>query len=389
MATFKGLMKDPKSLTDEQILEMLSLLEVEKSKRNIEPTNKIKPSKETKPIIACPHCGCIGAVKCGLTAAGTQRYKCKECGKTFTESTGTIVSNSRLTKEQWIELIRGMVSRLSLSKIADNIGMSVKAAWYNKHKIQMVLTEIFKDQDQFKGIVECDECSVHLSFKGKRDPEFFIFTLGRMPRHHRCKSEKIEYLVKNGLWDRVQSNPELLDELLYGKQYLQGTNKDSVSILSGKDIAGDLYMNPACLGNIESRHVIQGFQNRFEENSILVTDGSEAYTQFAELENIHHIQVQSTDHAKGPYSLAHINSVHSNLRDYWPKNGQNLLATKYIDLGLIFFWWQEKNKDLSIAQQVEEIAAVIESKMTVPINYTFLRNRPLPLDTKKIIPEYV
>lgn len=88
--------------------------------------------------------------------------------------------------------------------------------------------------------------------------------------------------------------------------------------------------------------------------------------------------------------MSRINAVHSNLRDYMPKSGKNLLATKYLDLGLIFFWWQEKHKDLTQAEQLEALKKCItENPEAGAITYAKLRNRPLSLDTKNLIPRYV
>ena len=391
MTTFESLMKDPSGLTDEQILEIMSLLEVEKAKRNIETPHKIQSKqeepKQRKEYIPCPHCGSIGTIKCGKTAAGTQRYKCKDCHKTFTPTINTLFQNSRLTKEQWKELLRGMIEHLSLQKIADNIQMSVKAAWYNKHKVQSALLEIYGDQDTFADIVECDECTTRLSFKGKKDPDFFINHLGRLPKHHRSKYEKIEYLKKNGLMGSIR--PDLLSDTLNEQQYLKGSNRDRVCILTATDRSSNLYMKPTCLGNIESSHISQEFEGRFNSDAIMVSDGNNAYIQFAEENNIHHVQVISKDHANGPYSLSRLNSIHSNYRDHYHKGGKNLLATKYLDLGIMFFWWQQKNKDLTTAQQLEELFACISNKIAAPITYYGLRNRPLPLDTKRLIPEFV
>lgn len=154
-----------------------------------------------------------------------------------------------------MEVLRGMIEHLSLQKIANNIQMSVKAAWYNRHKIQSALLEIFGVQDTFVDIAECDECFTRLSFKGKRDPNFFVYKLGRLPKHHRSKSEKIEYLQKAGLWESLQSNPEFLDMPLYTSPVLKGSNNDQVCILSATDRSGNLYMKPVCLGSIESKHV--------------------------------------------------------------------------------------------------------------------------------------
>lgn len=393
MATFEDLMKNPSSLTDAQIMEMLSLLEVEKAKRTIGNSNINTKNADQKPqeIIPtlCPHCRSAKTVKCGKTSSGVQRYKCKECGKTFIIKTNSIFLKSRLDESQWKEIINGMVNRLSLSKIAREINVSVKTVWLNKHKIQAALQNIYSDQDTFVDIAECDECSVKMSFKGKRDPEFFIYKLGRMPRHNYSMTEKIEYLQKHGLWDELQNNPDYLDQLLHSDNYLQGTNKDRVSILSGKDRSGNLYIKPVCLGNVESRHVIQEFEGKFNGDAIIVTDSTNIYDEFAEMNNIRHEKLLAELHVNGPYSLARINSVHSNFREYWPKDGERGLATKYVDLGVAFFWWQEKCKDMTLFQQAEELWTCLQNKSLPQVTYIDLRYRPLPVDTKGIVQQYV
>uniref|UniRef100_UPI0014705BAC IS1 family transposase n=1 Tax=Bergeriella denitrificans TaxID=494 RepID=UPI0014705BAC len=60
------------------------LLDVSKSKSTLQKI--IQPRK----ISCCPHCQSSQFVKNGKTD-GNQRYLCKECGRTFVESTGTIL----------------------------------------------------------------------------------------------------------------------------------------------------------------------------------------------------------------------------------------------------------------------------------------------------------
>lgn len=83
--------------------------------------------------------------------------------------------------------------------------------WFNKQKVCTLLKEKFGQQDSFVDITECDEYYATLSFKGKRDPKFFIETLGRLPRHNRTYQEKVEYLMKHGYWQRLQQNPVRLE----------------------------------------------------------------------------------------------------------------------------------------------------------------------------------
>lgn len=158
---YQQFLDDIDNLTDEQIAELLYII-------NTKKPSEQKKDDQTKDVIVCTHCNSKNIRKHGFKS-GRQRYYCKDCNKTFVSSTGSITYHSRLTPEQWKELIRGVVENLSLSKIAKNIGTTVPTAWYNKQKICKALIEAYGVQDKFIDIAECDEYYTALSFKGKRD----------------------------------------------------------------------------------------------------------------------------------------------------------------------------------------------------------------------------
>ena len=387
MADLSVFTKHLGSLTDDELSELLSRLEIEKSRREQPEDIKGLTVKDGN-VQACPQCGSV-SIKKHDKRNGKQRYRCKDCGKTFTETSNTMLYRSKLTKEQWEKLVKGIVQHLTLSQIAEEVGLSPSGVWYNRQKILDCMKSMFTEQDRFADIAEFDEYEVHMSFRGKRDPDFFVNTLGRMPRHHRSKEEKIEYLQKAGLWAELQQNPERLEQLLYGNSFVKGTKKDSVCILTGKDRSGNLLLEPTCLGSIESKHVEQALSDKVSSDIIMVTDGSNAYKWFAELRNIQHEQIPSSQHSRGPFSLAHINAIHSKLSAYWPKNPQRLPATKYLDLNLLLFWWIEKNGHLTSPQQAEELFSYIENRLLCTSSYQNLQRRALPLDTKGLIPRFV
>lgn len=339
-------------------------------------------------IIACPHCGSV-SIKKHDKRKGKQRYRCKDCRKTFTETSNTMLYHSKLTKEQWKKLIKGMVQHLTLSQIAEEMEISTSGVWYNRQKILDYMSSMFTERDRFADIAEFDEYEVHMSFRGKRDPAFFVNTLGRLPRHHRSVGEKIEYLQKAGLLAELQKDPERLEQLLYGDSYVKGTKRDSVCILTGKDRSGNLLLEPICLGSIEAKHVEQTLSDKVSSNIIMVTDGNNAYNWFAELRNIQHEQIPASQHSRGPFSLAHVNAIHSKLATYWPDNGQRLPATKYLDLNLLLFWWIEKNERLTTPEKAEELFSYIENRLLCTTSYQSLQRRALPLDTKGLIPRFV
>src|SRR5574344_1333025 len=50
----------------------------------------------------CPLCGCIHVVRNGHRKDGTQRYVCKDCGKSFVIATNSIVSGTRKDLSGWV-----------------------------------------------------------------------------------------------------------------------------------------------------------------------------------------------------------------------------------------------------------------------------------------------
>ena len=197
-------------------------------------------------------------------------------------------------------------------------------------------------------------------------------------------SEKLQYLERNGLLSLFDNNPDELDRLLEGTRYLPGTNRDSVCILTAKDRSGNLFVKPTCVGGITSENVHEQFKDRFAEDSIMVTDGNNAYKDFAEVTSIRHEQVNADAHTKGPFSLARVNALHSQLNRFWPEGSGKLPATKYIDLYLMLFWWLQKQSDKTTDQKVDELFGYVKEQTSPTLDYDTLKERQLPLDTKGI-----
>lgn len=57
-------------------------------------------------------------VKCGKTKAGRQRYLCRTCGKTFTETKGTIFYRRRTPEDEIIETLALLAEGNRISSIA-------------------------------------------------------------------------------------------------------------------------------------------------------------------------------------------------------------------------------------------------------------------------------
>lgn len=88
----------------------------------------------------CPHCGSKAVNKFGFFN-GKQRYRCKECRKTFNLYTKTLLSWSHY-KDKWEIFINTMSQDLSLRKAEMQVGVSYASLFYWRHKIMTILNEV-------------------------------------------------------------------------------------------------------------------------------------------------------------------------------------------------------------------------------------------------------
>lgn len=279
------------NLTPEERKQLFSQLEkqLEQDKKDIsegkEPISPISNSQaKIKPhtsnpincynrIYCCVHCGSTKIKSHGVTSACNQRYICIDCGKTFTENHGKSLRFTHISKDTWLNILRGFVYNHSDTIIAHDNNLAVSTVWLCKQKVCNAIKEMYGYNDLFSGTSEADEYYCRAAFKGKRDTEFFIYTLGRMPRHHRNRQEKIEWLEENGLYERLQKeNPSYLEELLSDNEKIKrGISNEQICILTLVDENNTLYLEPVSVGRLEKAMAKVKLKQKFTgNNNVLV-----------------------------------------------------------------------------------------------------------------------
>ena len=124
-------------------------------------------------IPKCPHCNCKSEKHYKLKNKGEFNglYKCKECKKRFTVTTGTMFEGSKVPLEDWFFAIGIFLSHkkgISSIQLSKNIGVTQKTAWFMLAKIRHNLneTESFIT-DKFEGEVQMDETYIGGKPKGR------------------------------------------------------------------------------------------------------------------------------------------------------------------------------------------------------------------------------
>lgn len=382
------------SLTADQLDELIIMAQ---SKRS-----EYKGKQELKNQTTCPFCGSIRTKKHGTSAKGTPRRICKDCGKTFSYGVDTLGQNSRLSDTKLAALYVGIVENQTIGNLADKMNVSRSTAAQHKLKVMDILYQRMMaqlkcvDTDgnpifKFEGETQCDEWFCPVSFKGKRDPEFFIFTLKRFPRHNCSSADQDEYLKKHGLWEQVTAIPGYLDELRNNtRRYKRGISNEQACIVVAVDDEKNLIAKPVSVGRLETTDAKKLLSGHFDNDSTLITDSHSAYPSLADSEQIKHIQIKADRHTEGRYNLANVNGIHSQIEKFMPESAERIPATKYLNQYMALFIWQWLHKGLSLDEKVILLKRTLaDSWDTYKESYENIKTRPLDINTKGMFPNVV
>lgn len=246
----------------------------------------IESNQGSKPV--CPHCQGTGLYRWGKVS-NLQRYRCRQCNRTFNALTGTPLARLRY-KDKWFEYEQAMVQGLSIRKSAKNCAISNKTSFKWRHRfLQLPAT---CQSRKMNGIVEADETYFLESFKGQRQ-------LSRPAR-------------KRG-----------------GKAAKKGTSKEQVPVLVVRDRHGETA--DCILHDTSARQIGSALIPLVNKDVILCTDGLPTYRLIARQANIVHRPVNiAAGHRiiNGIYHIQNVNAYGSRLKQWMRRfNG---VATRYL-----------------------------------------------------------
>lgn len=378
------------SLTADQLDELIIRAQAIKSEQ--------QNDKDQKKINACQKSGSVAIKKHGTTSKGSIRIICKDCGKTFTISESP---NTRLTRSQLTALFTGIIENLPIGQLADRMGVSRSTA--HRHKIQIgdILYHRMADGlgavDEngnptlvFEGITQCDEWYCPVSFKGKRDPEFFIWKLNRFPRHNMTVDEQNEYLRIHGLWEQVTAIPGFLQELRDNtRNYKRGISNEQVCIVVAVDDERQIIAKPVSVGRLEIEDAKKLLKGRLGGKTTLVTDSHGTYPSVAREEKVRHVQIPSGEHSNGPFNLGEVNGIHSQIEKMLSESAERLPATKYLNQYMALFIWLWQHKGLPLTDKMLLLKRTIADSVQYAESYDKIKVRPLDINTKGEFPQVV
>jgi len=295
---------------------LLSILISIKSNTDFELIGVRKKKFDEKQGI-CPHCSHVKYVKMGIDK-GVQRYKCKDCARTFTPFTGTWMAQIH-KKDKLADYLKLMQQGLSLDKIVVKLGINKKTAFDWRHKVTISIKEL--KSEKFLGITESDET-------------FFL--------HSKKGSGKL-----------------IIKPRKRGKQVkTRGVSKEQVSVIVSADRKGEVSLSLACFGRITKKDITKAIGNKIDKQTVLCTDGHASYKGFAVDNKLeHHIfkanLKQFVKH--GNLHIQNVNSLHSRLKK-WINDDFYGVSTKYLQNYLNWFRYKEKFKNIDYMAKLTELS---------------------------------
>lgn len=224
----------------------------------------------------CQRCESKRVIRHGH-ANGLQRYRCRECGKTFNALSGTPL-NRLHKRDKWLQQAEALQDGQTLRKVARTLNIHLSTAHRWRHRFLAAPKSV--QPQVLTGIAEADETMFLLSFKGKRSG------LGRKAR-------------KRG-----------------GKASKRGLSHEQVPILVARDRAGAT-MN-CVLKAMDISSLSTALKPFVTKDIVLCTDGSKALAGAArELGVKHHaVNLSAGIRVDGAWHVQNVNAYHSRLKSW-------------------------------------------------------------------------
>ncbi len=204
---------------------------------------------------ACPRCGSLDVVRYGKDKNARQRFKCRDCRRTFNILTGTPMARAR-KPEKWGRYLSCMTDFMSVRKIVlTGIELNHRTVWRWRHRFLKATAN--DNAVVLSGIIEADETFFVRSFKGHRG-----WKRGVPPENRAARPSA---------WGALK----------------RGVSGGQVPVLTALDTNGGVFER--VLGNMGE--IDAALAGRIAPGSVLCSDGAQAYLRSAKVAGAEHRRV--------------------------------------------------------------------------------------------------
>lgn len=300
-------------------LEKLTFTQSKKAEEYLHNKCTIESIEDTIGTVeSCPYCHSDSFHKWGMRS-GLQRYRCKECHKTFNALTLTPLARLQ-HKEQWVKYAQDLKEGKSIRASAKYCHIHTSTSFRWRHR--MLQIPLKTKADHLTGIVELDETYFLESFKGNRH-------IDREPR-------------KRG-----------------GTASKRGISSEQTAVLIVRDRSGNT--TDAILEKSNQDTIAEVIVPAVDNDALLCSDKKPVYRAFA---NKYHFTLETINLSKKEYTngiihVQNVNAYDSRLKS-WMKRFHGV-ATKYLESYL--GWMRLLDREKSVT--AEQLLAVIGQRSMI------------------------
>lgn len=254
---------------------------------------------------SCVYCTSTRLVRWGTGQTGLQRWRCKDCSRTFNSAHGTRLSGARFP-DRLLTFVENMLSPSpwSCREAAAELGVHPMTAWRWRMKVCAVVAGL--DTAQLAGVVEADETFQRESRKGSREwirHEDDPTTAPEPPRMRWYEYKRKDLPMKRGL------------------------SRWQIPILTLADRSGSRRAD--VLQGLSWKQMGPRLEKHVAVDSVLCSDKASAYKKFAKNMKVKHIRVAArrgervhTEKKNGKaelvqsYHIQTVNALHGRFKNF-------------------------------------------------------------------------
>ena len=246
--------------------------------------------------VVCPRCQSHSTIRHGKFSktSDRQRYKCKSCGRTFTDLTGTPLAYVKKPTKLWDEVARRMREGRTCRQIAKELDIAVSTAFKWRHKILSSLRVRTDLSVVLGGIVEADETFFRRSYKGSH-----------------FKSPKDEEIRKKAFYKKFGRYPRKKGN----EVHTRGRSEEQVPVLVLRDRTAKTVS--FVMNNLKTSELSRHMLPVLAKDTVLCTDAFRGYKTVTVAAGIQHIALNQAKgtRTRGVYHIQNVNAW-SNISGY-------------------------------------------------------------------------
>lgn len=293
--------------------------------------------------LKCPYCGRTHVVRNGKKA-GRQRFLCRDCRKSFSATTNTILFKTRYDLATWERYLQCLVSKLPLRRCSEVCGISLNTAFIWRHKVLDTLRQM-QEQVVLNGVVEADETYTPLSFKGNHDQGIF-----ELPREPKKRGEPATQ---------------------------RGLSEEQVCVTCGINLNGLSVGKVSNLGKPKFDDLKKVLNGKIAPESILVTDSFSAYRRLSQEMLLNHVKIRKGHRKNGAFNIQMINNYHGQFKNLINDHFRGV-ATKYLNNYIVYHNFMNYSK----GNLEQKWAILADFSLTAPMKVTIkdvVTRNPVPI----------